>query len=61
MFFFRFFSHIGYYKIPSIVPCAVHTGNYRCRSLLFILYIVVYICYSQIPNLSLPCPPFPLW
>ena len=22
--FFRFFSHIGYYKVLSIVPCAIY-------------------------------------
>ena len=48
IYLFRFFSHIGYYKILSIVPVLYN------RPLLFILYIVVCICYSQIPNLSLP-------
>ena len=53
LFFFKFFSHIGYYKILSIAPCAIQ------QVLVVYLYIVVCICYSQIPNLSLP-PPFPL-
>ena len=37
IFFFIFFSLRGYYKILSIVPCAIS------RSLLFILYIVARI------------------
>ena len=41
-------------QILSIVPVQYS------RSLLFILHIVVSICYPQIPNLSLP-PTFPLW
>ena len=50
IYFFRLFSLIGYYKISSIVPCW-----------LSILYIVVCVCSSQAPNLSLPPTTFPLW
>ena len=39
LFFFRFFSIIGYYKILNIVPCAIYS-----RYLFFISYIVVCIC-----------------
>ena len=52
MFFCNFFSIIGYYKILNMVPCA----SPCCLS---ILYIVMYICLSQIPNLFLPPPTFP--
>ena len=50
---FQILSVIGDYKIFGIVPCAIS------RSLVFILYIVIYISYSQTPTLSLP--PLPLW
>ena len=50
MFFFKFFFLIGYYKILSRVPCA------KQFCWLSILYIVVCIRYSQLPNLSLPLP-----
>ena len=51
IFFFRFFFIIGYYKLLNIVPCAISKSC--CASILF---IVVLICSSQTPNLSL----FPL-
>ena len=44
-FIFRFFSHIGYYRIMSTIPCATVSPCW-----LSILYIVVCICYSQTPN-----------
>ena len=47
--FFRFFSHIGHYRVLSRIPCAYQ---------LSILYIVVCICQSQSPNLSLPPIPW---
>ena len=37
IFFFRFFSIIGYYKILKIVPCA------NSKSLMFIYFIYIYI------------------
>ena len=43
MFFFRFFSIIGHYKILSIVPCALS------RNLLSILYTVVCIWFFFFP------------
>ena len=53
IFFYRFFSVTGYYKILHVVPYA------KQEDLVFILYIVVCICSSQTPNLSsLPLPPF---
>ena len=47
--FYRFFFLIGYYKILSIIPCANTVGPYW----LSVLFIVVCICSSQPPNLSL--------
>ena len=38
-FFFRFFSHIGYYRVFSGVPCAA-----QYRSLLTVLDTVVCVC-----------------
>ena len=49
--FSRFLFIMGYYKILNIAPCA-------CLSY---LYIVVYICWYQIPNLSLPWLPHHLF
>ena len=46
MFFFRFFSIVGYYKILNIVPCAI-------QLVLVVYFIVVCICYSQACNLSI--------
>ena len=49
---FRFFSHIGHYRALSRAPCAIY-----CRSLLYILYIVMCICQFQSPKfVSLPTP-----
>ena len=45
-FFFQILFHCSYYKILNIVPCA--------KSLLFIPYIMMSICQSHAPNLSLP-------
>ena len=44
IFFFRFFSHIGYYKILSIVPCALYS-----RSML-VIYFIYNSVYMLIPN-----------
>ena len=30
-FFFRFFSHIGYYRILSRVPCAIILVSFKIR------------------------------
>ena len=47
--FFRFLTHLGYYKILSIVlPCAVQSVGPCCSS---ILYIVVCICSMIFKNL----------
>ena len=55
LFFFKFFSHLGYYRIFSRVPCAIH------RSLLVTtLNIVVSISQSQIPTYPAPNPTPPL-
>ena len=43
---FQILFHCSYYKILNIVPCAT--------SLLFILYIMMSICQSHAPHLSLP-------
>ena len=50
IFFYRFFSVTGYYKILHVVPYA------KQEDFVFILYTVVCICSSQTPNLSLPTP-----
>ena len=55
MFFSRFFSIIGYYKILNTVFCAIQDPCYLSN-----LYIEVCICESQTPNLSLPHPLSPL-
>ena len=56
IFFFRFFSIIGYYKILNIVPCAV------CQVLVGYLFYIQY-CASVNPKfLIYPYPlHFPLW
>ena len=43
---FRLFSTIGFYKKWNTVPCVI------CRSLLFILHIVLCMWWSQTPDLS---------
>ena len=45
IFFFRFFSHMGYYKILSIVPCAMLYS----RSL-FVIYFTYANVYTLIPS-----------
>ena len=47
IFFFRFFSHIGYYRILSRVPCGLW------QVLVGYLFHIQQ-CVSQVPNLSLP-------
>ena len=56
IFFFRFFPIIGYYKILSIVPCAIY------RSLLFTYFIhfIVFMLISISSFISL-CPHYPFW
>ena len=57
IFFLRFFSRIGYSNYWVQYSSLCYTVGPCCLS---IWYIVVCICYSQIPNLSLR-PTFPLW
>ena len=45
--FFRFFSHIGHYRVLNSVPCPYQ---------LSILYIVMCVCQSQSSNVSLAHP-----
>jgi len=47
-FFFKFFSHLEYYRILCRIPCAL-----QCPCWFSILHTVVYACQSQTPNLSL--------
>ena len=49
--FFRFFSRIGHYRIEFPVLYS------RPLLVIYFIYIVVCICQSQFPNLSLPPPP----
>ena len=52
-FFFRFSSVIGYYKILSIVPCAICSGS------LLVMYFTYNSVYLLIPNSKfIPPPPF---
>jgi len=53
--FFRFFSHIGHYRVLSRVPVL-----YSRFLLVVCFYIVVCMFQSQFPNLSLPFA-FPSW
>ena len=57
IFFFRFFSTLGYYKISNIVSCAVYS-----RPLFLICYTYSRV-YLLIPNpyFILPSPMSPLW
>ena len=50
-FFFRCFSLIGYYKILSVVPCAI-----QYVLVVYVLYMVIYVS-SADPKLIYP-PPF---
>ena len=43
IFFFRVFLHVGYYKILSIVPCAI---QYIIVGYLFSIYITVCITFT---------------
>ena len=53
-FFFRFSSVIGYYKILSIVPCAICSGS------LLVMYFIYNSVYLLIPNSKcIPPLPFP--
>ena len=65
--FLRFFSHVGYYRVLSRIPCAIQQvlimslqsvewdSLYYTQVLINLLsYIVVCIYQSQSPNLSLP-------
>ena len=47
--FFRFYSHIGHYRVLSSISCAIQQILQ-----LSVLYKVVCICQSQSPSLSLP-------
>ena len=63
IFFFRLFSHLGYYRILSRVPCTIQQILIAYLFLFFsipILNIVECICQFQTPNLSLPAPPLSL-
>ena len=54
-FFPRFYSRIGHYRVLSRVPCAIQKVLFffiRGTYLLYILYILVYLCQSQSPNYS---------
>ena len=47
-FFFRFSSVIGYYKILSIVPCAICSGS------LLVMYFIYNSVYRRIPGTGEP-------
>ena len=52
IFFFRFFSIIGYYKMLSIVPCAI-------QKVLDVYLFYAWLCVSVNPKFPI-YPPFPL-
>ena len=50
LFFFKFFSHLGYYRIPSRVPCAIQQA-------LVYYYVIFSNAYMLTPNSQLiPTP-----
>ena len=53
LFFFRFFSLICYYKILSIIPCAI-------QYFLLIIYFIYSSVYMLIPNFYFIPPPLSL-
>ena len=55
--FFRFFSHIGHYRVLSRVPCAILLYS---RSLLFVCFIYRSV-YMSIPISQLIPPPLTPW
>ena len=50
LFFFKSFSHLGYYRILTGVPCAIYIVG-PCR--LSILNMVICTCQSQTPSTTL--------
>ena len=55
--FFRFYSHIGHYRVLSRVPCAILLYS---RSLLFVCFIYSSV-YMSIPISQLIPPPLTPW
>ena len=53
LFFFKFFSHLGYYRIASRVPCAI-------QQVLVYYYFIFSNVYMLTPNFQLIPPAFPL-
>ena len=51
IFFFRFFSLIGYYRILSVVPCA-HSSLYHQKNLLWAIFTMHAVWKSQAKSLT---------
>ena len=52
IFFFRFFSIIGYYKILNIVPCAIQWALVGYLFYLFIYFLKYLFIYLTTPGFS---------
>ena len=58
LFFFRFFSHLGYYRILSIVPCAIQQFLVVYLFYIPILYsdIILILCFLSLLFYESPSP-----
>ena len=47
LFFLKFFSHLGYYRVLSRFPCAIQVGPY------WLLVLNIIVCKNQSQSLNL--------